>query len=154
MIKVAREEKGNVLVLKLAGSIDETVNFDQVLGPVQGEVHVNTKEVVRINSVGVKNWIKYFQQTSARGVKIHFVECSTAVVEQTNLISNFTTSGDVDSIYVPFACTSCNAELIALFRTVDLDRTDFKLPTLKCSKCGGTAVFDDIQEEYFAFLER
>lgn len=154
MIKVSKEQKGDVLIIKFAGSIDETVHFDQAVGPVQGEVHVNTKEVVRINSVGVKSWIKYFQQLHAKGVKVHFVECSTSIVEQINLISNFTGGGEVDSIYVPFACSNCNAELIALFRTSDLDRNDFKLPELKCTKCGGKAVFDDIEEEYFAFLDR
>jgi anti-anti-sigma regulatory factor len=154
MIKVTKEEKGSVIVMKLSGSIDETVNFDQALGVLQGEVHIHTKEIVRINSVGVKNWIKYFQQLQTKGVLIHFVECSTSIVEQINLISNFIAGGEVDSIYVPFACTGCNTELIALFRTIDLDRSDFKLPTLKCSKCSGTAVFDDIEDEYFAFLAR
>lgn len=154
MIKVTKENKGNVILLKLSGTIDESVNFDQQIGPLNGEVHIHTKEIVRINSVGVKNWIKYFQILKSRGVDLHFIECSTSIVEQINLITNFTANSSIDSIYVPFACENCNTELIALFRTTDLDRNDFKLPSLKCSKCSGNALFDDIEEEYFAFLER
>ena len=122
MIKVAKEQKGNIIQVKLSGSIDETVNFDQAVGSLQGEIHIHTKEIVRINSVGVKNWIKFFQQLHAKGVMFHFVECSTCVVEQINLISNFTAGGEVDSIYVPFACQGCNTELIALFRTIEIGR--------------------------------
>jgi hypothetical protein len=113
---------------------------------------VVTKEVPRINSVGVKAWIKYFQSVSAKGVQLRFLECSTAIVEQINLISNFACGGSIESIYVPFCCTSCNTELLGLFRTEDLKKIQFQLPDLKCSKCGGVASFDDIPEEYFGFL--
>ena len=107
-----------------------------------------------INSVGVKAWIRYFQSLAAKGVKVSFTECSTAIVEQINLISNFTCGGRVESIYVPFACTNCKSELVGLFKTDDLKKTQLKLPDLKCSKCGGKAVFDDVPEEYFSFITR
>lgn len=154
MLKVAKEQKGNVLAIKLSGSIEETVNLEELIGPTSQEVHINSKEVTRINSVGVKGWIKYFQTLQGKGVKLTFQECSTAIVEQINLISNFTCGGEVESIYVPFACVNCKAELIALFKTVDLNPEKLNLPELKCTKCSGKAVFDDIEEEYFAFLDR
>ncbi len=154
MLKVAKEQKDNALAVKLSGSIEETVNLEELIGATPQEVHVNSKEVTRINSVGVKGWIKYFQSLQTKGVKLKFQECSTAIVEQINLISNFTCGGEVESIYVPFACVNCKAELIALFKTADLDPGNLNLPELKCTKCSGKAVFDDIEEEYFAFLDR
>lgn len=154
MLNVVKEQKGNVLVVRLAGSIEESVNFDQMIGPPPDELHVNSKEVPRINSVGVKAWIKYFQTANAKGTKLRFVECSTAIVEQINLISNFSCGGIVESIYVPFSCTACKSELVGLFKTDDLKKIQLKLPDLKCTKCGGKAVFDDIPEEYFGFLMR
>jgi anti-anti-sigma regulatory factor len=154
MIKVAKEVNGNVLTLRLSGSIEETVNLDEMVGPTPTEVRVDCKEVTRINSVGVKGWIKYFQGLQAKNVKLTFFQCSTAIVEQINLISNFICGGTVESIYVPFACTNCKAELIALFRTADLNPNSIQLPELKCTKCSNKAVFDDIEEEYFAFLSR
>ena len=154
MLNIAKEQKGNALLIRLSGSIEESVNFDQLIGAPPAELVVNCKEIPRINSVGVKAWIKYFQAAQAKGVKLRFAECSTAIVEQINLISNFVCGGVVESVYVPFACTGCKTELVGLFKTEDLKKMAMNLPELKCTKCGGKAVFDDIPEEYFGFLSR
>lgn len=155
MITVQKEQKGTALVVKLSGSIEESVNFDDLIGVPAPEMHINTKDVPRINSVGVKAWIRYFQAASAKGSKLKFIECSTAIVEQINLISNFLCGGDVESIYVPFSCNSCKSELIGLFKTADLKKLNGDVPDMKCNKCNnGTAIFDDIPEEYFGFLNR
>lgn len=154
MVNVIKEQKGGALVVRISGSIEENVNFDQLIGQPAAEMHVNCKEIPRINSVGVKAWIKYFQAAQQKGTKLKFLECSTAIVEQINLISNFVCGGTVESIYVPFSCTGCRSELIGLFRVEDLRKLKLKLPELKCSKCGGKAVFDDIEEEYFGFMNR
>jgi anti-anti-sigma regulatory factor len=154
VLNVVKEQKGSAVLVRLSGSVEESVNFDQLIGPPPAELIVSCKEIPRINSVGVKAWIKYFQSAQAKGTKLTFIECSTAIVEQINLISNFNCGGAVESIYVPFACTSCKSELVGLFKTADLKRLNLKLPELKCSKCSGKAVFDDIPEEYFGFLTR
>lgn len=153
MLNVVKEKKGNVLLARLTGSIEETVNFDQIIGDDPGpELHVNCKGISRINSVGVKAWIKYFQNLAGKSVKLKFQECSTAIVEQINLISNFTCGGEVESIFVPFSCQKCSAELVGLFRVDALKKLNFEVPSLKCTKCGGSAVFDDIPDEYFHFV--
>lgn len=154
MVNVVKTQQGNILVVKISGSIEESVNFDQLIGPPPAELHVNCKEIPRINSVGVKAWIKYFQAAQAKGTKIKFIECSSAIVDQLNLISNFSAGGVVESIYVPFSCTNCKTELMGLFKSEDLKKLNFEIPELKCSKCGNKAVFDDIPEEYFGFLMR
>jgi anti-anti-sigma regulatory factor len=154
VLNVVKEQKGSAVLVRLSGSVEESVNFDQLIGAPPAELIVSCKEIPRINSVGVKAWIKYFQSAQAKGTKLTFIECSTAIVEQINLISNFNCGGTVESIYVPFACTSCKSELVGLFKTADLKRLNLKLPELKCSKCSGKAVFDDIPEEYFGFLAR
>jgi anti-anti-sigma regulatory factor len=154
VVNVVKEQKGTTLVVRLSGSIEENVSFDQLIGPPPPELHINCKEITRINSVGVKAWIKYFTNAQSKGTKLRFQDCSTAIVEQINLISNFTGGGAVESIYVPFSCVGCRSELVGLFKTDDLKKLSFKLPELKCSKCANKAVFDDIPEEYFAFLMR
>ncbi len=154
MINIVKEQNGGTLTVRLVGSIEESVNFDEMIGATSQELVVNTKEVSRINSVGVKGWIKYFQSLKAKGTQLRFVECSTAIVEQINLISNFTCGGTVESIYVPFACESCKSELVGLFRAADLKKSGMNIPSVKCTKCGGTAEFDDIPEEYLGFLDR
>ena len=154
MLNVSKEQKGSALNVRLSGSVEESVNFEQLIGAAPAELNVNCKEIPRINSVGVKAWIKYFQGLQAKKVKITFTECSTAIVEQINLISNFTCGGAVESIYVPFSCQKCKSELIGLFKCEDLKKLQFNVPPVKCSKCGGQAIFDDIPDEYFGFLSR
>ncbi len=153
MIQVQKEQRGDVLLLRMVGTIEENVDFNALVGPVSGQkIDLLLKGISRINSVGIKAWIKYFQGLAAKGIKLRFLECSTAIVEQINLISNFTCGGTVESIYVPFCCNSCSTELLGLFKTTDLKRINFQIPELKCSKCNGVASFDDIPEEYFGFL--
>ncbi len=155
MINVVKQVKGDTLLVKFSGSIEESVDFATLVGPVTTpKVDIIVREILRINSVGVKAWIKYFQGLGTKGTRLRFLECSTAIVEQINLISNFTCGGIVESIFVPFCCTKCNTELLGLFRTEDLRKINFNIPDLKCSKCGGIAKFDDIPEEYFGFLAR
>ena len=152
MINITKQNSGSALLVRLSGSIEESVNFDQQIGPPPAELIVNCKEVSRINSIGVKAWIRYFQTCQAKKTKLKFVECSTAIVEQINLISNFICGGEVESIFVPFSCSTCKSELVGLFKVEDLKNLQFKLPDLKCTKCGGNVLFDDILEEYFGFL--
>jgi hypothetical protein len=154
VVNITRELNGNKLTIRIGGPIEESVNFEELVGQLPGELRVITKEVPRINSVGVKAWIKYFQGVAGKGVKVVFAECSTAIVEQINLISNFTAGGSVESIFVPFACNQCKSELVGLFACDALKAAQLQIPELQCSKCPGKAVFDDIPEEYLGFLAR
>lgn len=151
MVTVAKEQKGNSLLVKISGSIEESVNFQELIGNHSPEMRINTKGVTRINSVGVKAWIQYFQGLKAQGVKLVFEECSTAIVEQINLISNFVADGVIESIAVPFSCQKCKSELLAFYRVGELKKIDFKVSAVKCVKCGGSSEFDDVPEEYFGF---
>ncbi len=142
------------MIVHFAGSIDERTHFDKVIGSIPKELHVFARNVPRINSEGVRAWVQYFQGLTEKGVDLKFFECSTAIVEQLNLISNFSCGGSVESIFIPFVCHTCKSELVGLFETKNLTKKKFKLPGLQCTRCGGNVEFDDIQEEYFAFLRR
>ncbi len=154
MINIAKEQKGTALVVRMTGSIEENVNLDQLIGVPAPQMIINCKGVSRINSVGVKGWIKYFQGAQAKGTQLIFQECSPAIVEQMNLISNFTCGGTVESIFVPFVSEGDGGELLGLFKVEDLKKMNFQVPPLKCPRTGKPAVFDDIPEEYFGFLMR
>lgn len=156
VVKEKIEKDGKeVLVARFAGSIDEKTDFDKLIGEFPKVLHVYCKQVPRINSDGIKKWVEYFQKLRQESVKVHFFECSTAIVEQMSLISNFVSGAKVESVYVPYVCENCNAELIGLFKTSTLKRINLKVPKLKCSKCGSDkTTFDDISDEYFHFLKR
>jgi len=154
MLTLQKETKDGVLLVKLIGSVDESTKFDDLIGPVPSEIRVVCKEIQRINSVGVKSWIKYFQGLRNKGIKITYVDCSTSIIEQANLVSNFLAGGEIESLYVPYSCTTCHSELIALFKAQDIKTNYHRFLQIKCTKCAGKAIFDDIPEEYFSFLNR
>lgn len=154
MLKVEKNQTGQKLTARLSGAIEESVRFQEKIGTPFPEMDIYCKEISRINSIGVKAWIQYFQQCKSKGSHLRFFECSLAIVEQFNFISNFHCGGSIESVYVPFSCTHCHLELIGLYKTLDLKKMNFKIPSLKCSKCGGQAIFDDIEEEFFQFLTR
>lgn len=152
MLNVIKEQDGETLIVRLTGSINEWSDFDQLIGRPPAHLHVYCRNVPRINSEGIKSWVVFFEEAVRRGTELKFFECSTAIVEQLNLISNFSSGGEVVSIFIPFVCQDCKTEHVGLFETKNLRKKKFRLPKLKCPKCGGVVVFDDIQEEYFFFI--
>lgn len=153
MLKVQREKNESGLVLKLSGVLEESLILDDIFGPPEPEMNVFCKEVLRINSVGVKAWIKYFQKAASLGSKLKFHECSPTIVEQINNISNFTCGGDVVSMCLPFICENCGVEYTISYRTDEVKAANFEIIAPKCTKCGGNVVFDDIPEEFFSFMD-
>lgn len=143
-----------VVVAQLAGIIDETANFEAVLGAAPAALQLHCGNVKRINSTGVKAWMKYFLKLEQAKTKIEFVECSAVIVEQFNSYKNFAGGGVVKSIHLPFVCESCKTHMTALAQCDALKAKNFEVPNIPCRACGKTAVFDDLPDEYFMFLMR
>ena len=154
MLKFSKEETGTTLNGTFDGNLDESVDLDTLIGAPRPEMRLNCKEIKRVNSTGVKAWVRYFKEAAQRGSKVTLTECSPAMVEQINLIMNFTSGAKIESIYVPFACEKCHTEHSGLFKTEDLRTSGLEIAPIQCSKCDGQAVFDDLPEEYFAFIKR
>ncbi len=153
MITVNKQPVPDGLLVEIAGAIEENVNLDQMIGPVNGVLVVNCKGVTRINSVGVKTWMKYFQGLKAAGKAFRFVECSQPIIEQLNMISNFSCGGEIESILLPYSCGKCHKEFVAACSTRELREGGLQAPIARCEKPDCGAQFDDDPEEYFYFLE-
>jgi anti-anti-sigma regulatory factor len=151
---IIKEQKNGALFVRIIGTVDENTSFEQMIGPPSQPLIINCKEVSRINSIGVKTWIKYFHNYQAKNIGLTLTECSTAIIEQMNLIANFSCGAKVESIYVPFLCSHCRNEMVALYRTEEIKKLKFEIPKVKCTKCGKPAEFDDTAEEFFTFLIR
>ncbi len=155
MLHVDRKDDGTHLILKLSGVLDETTDLVTAVGALSRKnVLVNTKEISRINSVGVKFWFKWMNALQTQGAQVKFQECSPAFITQLNLIPNFTAGFPLESIMVPFRCEGCRTELSGIFPLPDLKNISYVLPNFKCPKCSAEAVFDDDPQEYFAFALR
>lgn len=138
----------------LKGVIDESTNFIQAFSTLSEVLEINGKEVQKINSSGVKSWISFFTQLSSKGIKVSFSELSPILVEQLNALANFTGGGEVKSIIVPYACTNrgCRKETSQPL-TVESLKENPEIQPVKCPHCGSPSEFDDLPEEYLAFLE-
>ncbi len=69
-------------------------------------------------------------------------------------VANFLGHGKVTSFYAPYFCPKCKKEANVLLSVEAMARaSSAKAPTEKCPTCKGAMEFDDIEEEYFSFLE-
>ena len=154
MVTVTREQKNGLTSIKIAGTIDEHVDLHKEVGAMPPKVNIICRDISQINSLGVKAWIEFFTKAAGARVEFTFSECPPPIVEQLNYITNFACGATVVSVSVPFTCESCHKELRGVVRSEDLKKVAYKLPPIKCPKCAAKAHFDDVPEEYFAFLIR
>jgi hypothetical protein len=155
MLNIIKERVGDTLSIRLTGSVvGECVNLETLVGTTPKYLRVNCKSVVRLNSNGVRAWVRYFDSLRERGVTVTFTECSPAVVENMSTFFNFSCGAHVESVYVPYHCGGCKRELIGLFSVAELKRSGLRIPGLKCPSCGMSAEFDDLADEYFRFIQR
>ena len=153
MLTVNKQQTDTGLIVELNGTIEESVHFEQLIGQFNGDLTVKCRGITRINSVGVKTWMRYFQNLKTQGKSFKFIECSHPVIEQLNMISNFACGGEVVSILLPFSCVKCQTEFVANCKTSDLKANQLQIPPVKCEKPECGAQFDDDPEEFLYFLE-
>ena len=155
MTQVLIEKIENQITVQLLGVIDESTQIFELIEknlPAK-VVRVNCKKIDRINSGGVRTWIRCFKELHSRGVQVIYEECPPQIVEQINMISNFIAGGTIESIYLPYSCQDCKAPLMQLAPVARL-KISRELPVLSCPKCGGKVNFDEFPEDYFVFLDR
>jgi CheY-like chemotaxis protein len=125
------------------------------LKSLRGEVWFRLREFRRISSDSVQRWIELVR--SLPGVsRIHLLECPISFVHQANLITNLLERQEVESFYAPYACDACglDEEKLIEVKTHLEGGKRREPPEFPCSGCGAPLVFDDLVEQYFAFLDR
>lgn len=136
--------------LTLAGEITEDCDFKPVLGQLSNRVAIDLKDVSRINSCGVREWINFVGALAGAGKRVTLERCSVPIVQQLNMISNFRGNGQVLSVYAPYYCQKCDA---AHAKLVDLGTLGSRPVEEQspCPTCGQAMDFDDIPESYLSF---
>jgi anti-anti-sigma regulatory factor len=156
MLTAKSGKKDRQLVVQLVGSVDDQANLEAAIGALPEppyEMHVNCSQIDRINSVGVKGWIKYFQKIQEKRIPIFFYDCAPPIVQQMNLVFNFACGGKIVSLKLPFSCDNCEHNYVQSITVQALKQINYNIPNQKCPKCGEQeAAFDDIPKMYFKFL--
>jgi hypothetical protein len=143
---VERDEGG--VRVTLVGTITEASDFAPILERASGRVRVDLAGIRRINSSGIREWLRFVEALSAAH-EVVLERCPAAFVQQLNMIANMAGGGRVASVFLPYQCASCDASrdvLLALGGGAPVIAD-----SVPCSACGGAMEFDDIQDAYLAF---
>lgn len=135
----------------LEGIINEFAKFQKLFEFQGPQMILNLKQVSRINSTGVREWINAIE-TIDRSIEILFIECPPIVVYQMNMIPNFASRVKVKSVFAPHFCPECGNQDEFLIEVENFDK-DAGLKEYKCTSCGAVTEFDDDEESYFYFME-
>lgn len=143
------EETDRGLRVGISGAITETFDGSRVLETARGPVDLDLGGIERINSSGVREWLRFIQAlTRDRPVRLH--NCAVLLVQQFNMISNMSGGATICSIMLPYHCDDCESD--AELR-LDLTSGSGLTEEVDCPNCGGTMFFDDFPDFYLAFLK-
>lgn len=140
-------------VVAFKGEIDENADLQVLALQLEGTVVLDLGEVRRINSAGVREWVNFMRELG-HVKQVWLSRCSTAIVNQLNMIYNFRGRASVKTFFAPYLCVRCETEVDVLLDTnVHFpDKNLLRPPEVKCPQCGQDLDFDDIPQRYFSFV--
>jgi len=154
-LSVIKEEFDDALLLAFKGNIDENAFFGRIFETDKKKIVVNLLGVKRINSCGVREWVNAIKEIPP-DKQLEFVECSSLMVKQFNMITNFAGHGKIISFIAPYFCSRCNKQFEKLIVLSDYleELLSLNAPTFPCPECRGNLEFDDLEDRYFQFILR
>lgn len=148
------EKLGTGWKVKMAGTIDEDVDFGQYSLTGAPSVELFLSDVKSINSCGIREWIKWIG--TAGGGPVTYNECPKIIVDQINMVQGFLPAqGRVNSFFVPYYSEESGAEKSVLFRAGQefTDSGEIKVPKVKDDE-GHEMEMDVVEAKYFKFLKK
>jgi hypothetical protein len=140
--------------LVMTGIIDESAAL-----PNPGDkafrfpVEIDLGSITHINSIGVRNWMKFIKPLTDRG-DVTLLRCPEVMVRQFSMIFGSLGQARVRTLLAPYRCDRCGqpeVHELSMGRDVDPARYDIEPAARACGKCGAKSLFDDVAETYFAF---
>jgi thiol-disulfide isomerase/thioredoxin len=133
----------------LSGILDENSDLKPLRG-LTGAVLVNFKDVKRINSCGVREWVNLLG--AVPGTQMTYEECPVVIVKQLNAVPDFQGKAKVASFFAPYFCKKCKKQAAKLIQASQVK--DGKSEEPKCETCGEQMKFDSVPGQFFSFLKR
>jgi hypothetical protein len=143
------DNRSQTSLVWLRGDVTETVSFPELFKTPPGhDLILYLADVRRLNSFGVREWIRGMTAVLGPKQSMIWVECSYNVVQQLNMIQGFAGSACVCSVRAPFTCDKCGNQEERPVSVLDWNGT---VPDVACSKCGAPMQLDEEPESFFAF---
>lgn len=150
-MEFAFEQSGSTTRISLRGNLSETSDFGPVLEKLSGDVVLDLSELARVNSSGVREWVRFVQAIPA-SARLVLERCPVQFVAQINMIKNFLGRAGIRSMFLPYYCSSCDGSHQVLANVGDL--AEKGLPgSPACPTCGSSMEFDALEDEYLGFLK-
>lgn len=140
----------DVTEVVIAGVIDEHADLSAIPS-IETKTRINLKGVRRLNSVGIRNWVDTMRALTDNARSVEFVECSSSIIDQLNMISGFLAHAPVKSFYGPMLCPHCDTETNHLFDAGECRQID-RLPKVSCPSCKLPMELEDDEDTYLLFL--
>lgn len=143
----------------IRGTLDEFFDYESLFKAIATSkatpIHVDVAEIHRINSVGVREWVR---QILSCPRQILFERCPPVFLDQVNMIPQFIGSGsNVLSFFGIFECVECGDEKPQLYQVgtdiIPGAETYTEPDELTCDNCGSSQSFAHNTDIYFAFLQ-
>jgi anti-anti-sigma regulatory factor len=146
---------GGVACIRFVGTIDEAFEGKKLGTTAAADTLVlDLGGVKKISSFGIREWIDFVTTAGKHARSIILIECTPKVVDQLNMVANFTGGGRVFSFYAPFRCDYCDTEHRVLLQ-VDRDHDAMKslrLAERPCLSCKESMYFDEDGATFFSYL--
>ncbi|MFN0253369.1 MAG: hypothetical protein ACKV2T_41245 [Kofleriaceae bacterium] len=146
---------GGIACLKFSGTIDEAFEGKKLGASAACDTLVlDLGGVKKISSFGIREWVDFVSTAGKHVRSMILIECAPKVVDQLNMVANFTGGGRVFSFYTPFKCDYCDSEHRVLLQ-VDKDFETIKTMKLAerpCPSCKEAMYFDEDGATFFSYL--
>lgn len=133
----------------LAGFLDENSDL-KPLEQITGTAVLDFKDVTRVNSCGVREWVNLMAKMSA--AEVRYEQCPMVVVKQLNAVPDFVGRAKIGSFFAPYFCEPCDEDDLKLLEAAAV--ANGQPPTVNCAKCSKPMEFDAVPNQYFSFLKR
>lgn len=149
-LQIDTQPSGSGTRVSISGVIDEDSDFSP-LSALTGNLEINLRGVKRINSFGARAWMDAVRELTNKA-NPSFVEVSSSVIDQLNMILGFLGHAPVRSFCAPLLCPHCDTEETRVFNARDCMDIDVRIPPTECPSCARDMELDDDDEKYLLFL--
>ena len=151
--KITPKPEGAKLVIEIAGNVDEDAGFQPPDLGASSAVVLDLGGVTAINSVGIREWIKWVKSMPS-SIQLSVRRCPKIIVDQINMVAGFLPPGTkVESFFVPYYADSTGSEKMVLFQAgKEFDGGQVNFPSEVKDDAGEVMEMDVIEAKYFKFL--
>lgn len=140
-------DNGSSAEVTLRGAISERVELSTSV-PKGVPIFIDAGAVTKINSLGVRTWIRFLEALCANTPDVIIRRMSPVLVLQASMIGAFMSRTRVESFLSPWCCTSCSSSHQMLHGIHD------EIPeSMSCKQCGASMEFDSDPDMYEAFKQ-